>query len=159
MSDAPGSVGDPQTSERRIHPRQQALFSCMQLQNDNGGIILNISEGGLAMDLVRSLTGDPLPQMRFQLSQSNGWVETRGRIVWTSGSKTTAGVQFVDLPDEASNRIKKWISSIVESNASVKRDAPVEDVAANRSPADLESRASFQEPRRGDASPRIKARS
>jgi len=87
----------------------------MQLEDDNGGIILNISESGLAMHTVRSLTADVLPGMRFQFSRSQNWIEARGRIAWISASKKMAGVAFVDLPDEARNQIRDWILKVPPS--------------------------------------------
>jgi PilZ domain len=95
-------VADPEAPEWRSHPRERVLYSRMklELENDNAGIILNISESGLAMQVVRSLPDDSLPQMRFQLAQSETWVEARGRIASINDAKTRAGVEFVELPEE-----------------------------------------------------------
>jgi len=112
MPDALQAVANSQTSERRVHRRQRVLYSCIQLGDDNGGIILNLSENGLAMQVMRSLADEPLPRMRFQLSPSNAWVEGRGQIRWTSPSKQTAGVEFVGLSHAGRNLIERWISSI-----------------------------------------------
>src|ERR1039458_2440316 len=100
MSDIFQAVGDSRTSERRHCPRQRVAISCMPLDDDNGGIILDISERGLSMQAVTILTNDELPRMRFQLSQSQPWIETRGRIAWTSASMKTAGLEFIGLPEE-----------------------------------------------------------
>src|ERR1700693_144650 len=100
MPDTVQSAENPGTSERRLRPRKQLLFPWIQLGADNGGIILDISESGLAMQAVRSLADGELPAMRFQLSESQTWIETRGRIAWISASKNTAGVEFVGLPEE-----------------------------------------------------------
>jgi hypothetical protein len=128
MPDTVQSAKNPGTPERRSHPRKQLWFPSLQLGDDNGGFILNISERGLAMTVVRSLPDDPAPHMRFQISQSNAWVETGGRIAWVSASKTTAGVEFVGLPYEGRIRIKNWISSL-QSSASVKKSTPDENTA------------------------------
>jgi len=148
MSGTVQSAENPGASERRLHPRQQLWFPRIQLGDHNGGIVLNISERGLAMMVVRSLADDPLRQMHFQLSDSSAWVDTRGRIAWVSASKTTAGVEFVDLPDEGHARIKRWISSLAESSASVKENTFVENIALNPPPVtlDRESVVSLPEP-------------
>lgn len=107
MSDT--SRANPQiSSERRFYPRQRVLYSCVQLANENGGIILNISENGLAMRAVRTVA-DPSPHMRFQFTHSGAWIETQGNIVWLSRSEKTAGVEFINLPDKARDQIKQWI--------------------------------------------------
>jgi len=117
-----------QGSERRFHPRQQVLYSLMLLGNDNGGVVLNISETGLAMSAVRSLTDDLL-HMRFQLSETNTWIEAQGRIAWTNASKQTVGVQFVGLPYEGRKRIKRWLASIDRLSEPAKENPPVEGIA------------------------------
>jgi hypothetical protein len=106
------------SSDRRLYKRQRVLLSCLQLKDDNGGIVLDISEQGLAMQVVKSLGDDAYTQLRFQLSQSNDWVETPGRIAWISASKQTAGVEFIDLSFDALIFIKSWICSITSPNAS-----------------------------------------
>jgi Gram-negative bacterial TonB protein C-terminal/PilZ domain len=99
-------------SNRRSFPRQQVRsLSYIDLGDGNGGIVLNLSEGGLALQAVTSLMEDHLPRVRFQLSESRSWLETSGRITWTSESRKVVGIEFVNLPDTARNQIKEWISS------------------------------------------------
>jgi SPOR domain/PilZ domain len=116
------------TPERRSHPRQKVLFSCAELSDGNGGTVLNITERGLALQTVRSLSDKRLRRVRFQFSRSQAWVETQGRIAWIDASKSTAGLEFVNLPDEARNRITHWISLVFRSNQHVEPNEPVEKV-------------------------------
>ena len=97
-------------ADRRNFFRQRVLLSAVELDDDNGGIVLNLSEGGLALRAVSQVAGDELPNLRFQFSQSDVWIETRARVTWRSDSKTSAGVEFIDLPDEARKQIKEWIA-------------------------------------------------
>jgi hypothetical protein len=99
-------------SDRRTHFRERVLFSCAQLGEENGGIVLNISEGGMALQVVTELSDQDLPPLRFQFSHSHTWVEATGRIAWLSDSKKTVGVEFTNLPEEARRQIKAWISSL-----------------------------------------------
>jgi len=140
MPDTFQHVANLQASERRFHPRQQVLYSHMLLDDDNGGVVLNISESGLAMSAVRSVTKDPF-RMRFQLSESNVWIEVRGRIAWTNASRQTAGVQFLGLAYEERIQIKRWLSSIDRLSATMK-NPPAEGIA----PAELASTVSIPEP-------------
>ena len=80
MSDAFAYAENPvRPSERRVHFRQPIrTLAYVELDEGNGGIILNVSESGLAVQAVTSLMDDHLPRMRFQLSQSPDWVETSG---------------------------------------------------------------------------------
>jgi hypothetical protein len=103
-------------TERRTHLRQRVLLSCLELGENNGGIVLNISEGGLALQAVAELGDDELPKMRFEFSQFQTWVEAEGEIVWKSDSKKTAGVRFVGLPLEARHKIQTWLLSTNEES-------------------------------------------
>lgn len=129
MSDILEHAANPETPERRVHARLPVLSASIQLDDDNGGIILNICERGLAMQAVRSLADDRFPQMRFQLSPSAAWIETQGRIAWISASKTTAGIELVNLSDQARILLTQWISSAVHPNATEKLNTLAENVA------------------------------
>jgi hypothetical protein len=99
-------------TERRQHLRHRAeSLAYVDIGSDNGGIILNISEGGLAVQAMGVLPPVPVINLRLQLPKSTKRLATSGRIAWTSGSKKEAGVEFVDLPEEARLRIKNWLSS------------------------------------------------
>jgi len=101
---------DPPVSERRMHCRRNVSFSCAKFGEDNRGIILNISEDGLALQSVRELSEGVLLDMHFQLSQSPTFFVAKGRTVWRGSSKTMAGVEFVDLPDGVRKQIQAWIT-------------------------------------------------
>jgi SPOR domain/PilZ domain len=128
MSDILQSAESPRSLERRSRLRQSVLFSCIQLGDGNGGTVLNINERGLALQTVRSLSDKRLRRMRFQFSRSQAWVETQGRIAWIDASRSTAGVEFVDLSEEARNRIRHWISLVLDSNNPIELSQPVEKV-------------------------------
>jgi len=121
MSGTFQSVGGPRASERRCSPRQRVLFASIQLGDDNGGLILDISERGMSVQTVAVLAQDELAHMRFQLSPSQPWVETQGRIAWIGRSLKTAGLEFVELPHEARDHIKQWISEEIQANEPVQQ--------------------------------------
>jgi TonB family protein len=98
-------------SDRRGCLRQPLRsLAYVELDEGNGGIILNLSEGGLAVQAVTSLMDDFLPGVRFQLSESEGWIQTNARITWTSESRKLAGLEFISLPEESRGRIRDWLS-------------------------------------------------
>ena len=111
-------------SDRRTHSRQPVrTLAYVELDEGNGGIVLNASEGGLSVQAVMSLMEDSLPRMRFQLSQSNEWLETSARVVWASESRKVAGLQFVDLPEETRLHIREWLAgSTVEAEPDEHRE-------------------------------------
>lgn len=98
-------------ANRRIHTRHRIRsLAYVELGENNGGIVLNIGEGGFAVRAAEAITEDSLPQMRFQTQTSAKQLIASGEIVWTGNSRKEAGVRFVDLPAEALGEIKTWIS-------------------------------------------------
>ena len=88
----------PSSSDKRHHLRQP-IATHVELDEDNGGIIVDASEGGLRVQAVHELEAGCSIRMRFQPSPTSGWDEARGRIVWTNDAKKVAGIEFCDLPD------------------------------------------------------------
>jgi len=80
------------------------------------------------MQAAKSLEADAYTQLRFQLSQSDYWVETEARIVWISASRQTAGAQFIDLSGESLIFIRHWLLSTTPPNAGEEVNATPESV-------------------------------
>lgn len=97
--------------ELRQHPRRKSAgMAYVELARDNGGILLNLGEGGLAVQSALALTSRDFPELRFQLPNMRGWLTGSGRVVWMSESKKEAGIQFLDLHEHARAQIRMWIS-------------------------------------------------
>jgi outer membrane biosynthesis protein TonB len=102
----------PLTTERRHNPRHPVRpTEYIEIGDSNGGIILDISEGGMAVASAQALVGNQTLTFRFQLPRSLETIETSGEINWIGETKKRAGVRFVDLPAEAREQIHKWIDS------------------------------------------------
>lgn len=96
--------------DRRFFARRSVRsLAYVDLGDDNGGIVLNMSEGGLAMHSAVTLSEVHLPRVRFQLPQCRDWIETRAEIAWTSETKMLAGILFIGLPDRARQQIRDWV--------------------------------------------------
>jgi hypothetical protein len=107
----------PERPDRRAHGRSNsALLTYVELGDGNGGIALNVSEGGLAITATELLTSDYFPSIRFQLPKSDVWIETSGQVAWASDSKEGAGIQFVDVADSDREKIREWIATKDSSN-------------------------------------------
>lgn len=102
----------PVRPDRRACRRSDsALLTYVELGDGNGGIALNVSEGGLAITATGLLTSDYFPSIRFQLPKSDVWIETSGQVAWASDSKKGAGIQFVDVADSDREKIREWIAT------------------------------------------------
>jgi TonB family protein len=102
----------PAIPERRLSARLRIpSLGYVELGKNNGGILLNLGEGGLAVASATPLSTDSVGQMRFQIPGSRDWLEIKGEIAWLSESKREAGIRFVDVPEDARDRIRTWTSS------------------------------------------------
>ena len=104
-----GGITD--TRDRRSHSRQTTTLNYIKLGESNGGILLNISEDGLAFTAAEPLVGEFVPRLRFQLEEKAEWIEASGRIVWLNDSKKGAGIQFLEISDADREQIRRWIES------------------------------------------------
>jgi hypothetical protein len=77
-----------------------------------GGMILDLSEQGLSMQTIAPLKvdrSDRRLQLRLDLPDSDGQLETTGYIAWAD-ALGRAGVRFSELPEEARQRIDHWLA-------------------------------------------------
>lgn len=77
--------------------------------SDNGGIVLNLTEDGMAFQAVGPLEGQQEVSLRIQLPNSANRIETAAKIVWLSESNRQAGVRFLDLSPAGRAQILEWI--------------------------------------------------
>jgi TonB family protein len=81
------------------------------LGESNGGIVLNISESGIAVQAAEALdAGDSPLAMRIEIPRSRKPLEVSGEIVWVGESRKEAGLRFVDLQEDALKRIRAWMA-------------------------------------------------
>jgi len=130
-------------ADRRVHFREKVLLSELHLKDGNRGIILNISEHGLALQSARILDTNSNLQLRFQLSQSPKWIEAEGSATWISASKHAAGVEFIDLSEDALIAIKNWMFTVASLNA---EDELEMNVSAATLPQDSATASDVQPP-------------
>jgi TonB family protein len=97
--------------DRRVHSRVPVRsVAYVALDEGNGGIILNIGEGGMSVQAVVGLVDDLLPCVRLQSSKSQDWAELAARVAWRDKSRRVVGLQFTDLPNHTRNQIREWVS-------------------------------------------------
>jgi hypothetical protein len=86
------------------------MASMVELSAEKRGMILNISEGGMAVFSAEDLDENYFRNIRFHAPESEEWIETGGEIAWISKSKKRAGIRFNDLTEGARNRLREGIS-------------------------------------------------
>ena len=148
---APSNVPVP---DRRSHVRRRVLsLEYIDLGSFNGGILLNLSEGGMYVQAVAGLSNDDLPELSFRLPDSTYVVKTNAKIAWTGESRKDAGIKFVNLSQEARLKIREWVAlelpPVESASASVANVAPVrkktERLLEMPAPAQSKKAANFPE--------------
>jgi hypothetical protein len=110
--------------DRRHHLRKVPdKFAFVQIEGDEVGKVLNVSEGGLSFN-----TFAPVPQygplyfwFSFNLKDR---IEGMGELAWTDSSRKIGGLRFVQLPKRSRELIHKWLSRLPSQLASTEEPVP-----------------------------------
>jgi hypothetical protein len=94
-----------QFKERRHHPRVKLeRLTYINLTSGNGGIVLDMSENGLALQAVAPIEGNAL---RFRLSiGSTNEFEAMAELVWRDSTRKRGGLRFTQLPKDLEKEIR-----------------------------------------------------
>jgi GAF domain/PilZ domain len=74
-----------------------------------GGMILDLSEEGLAMQAMEPLEAQTIVPLHLSLAEPAASLETTGYVAWAD-ALGRAGVRFSELPDEARERLRQWLT-------------------------------------------------
>ena len=108
--------------DRRLHVRQRvSSLTYVDLGEDNGGIVLNVSEAGIRIQAAAALEQGPVA-IRLQLPGTRKRLEVSAEVVWVGKSRKEAGLRFVDLSEDAQRQIRKWIAREMSPDAPVEED-------------------------------------
>ena len=71
-------------------------------------IILDLSEGGMAIQALAPVEASKVLQIRFDLPGTKKRLQVSGEIAWADASGR-AGIRFVDVPEQCLGALKDWI--------------------------------------------------
>ena len=107
-----------QSVERRTCRRQQVSpLAYLDLGPTNGGIVVNVSEGGMAVHTVVPLARGRILPIRFQLPRTGKSIDVLGQIAWMAEGDKEAGIEFVNLPPESRSLIRNWLDEAVSAES------------------------------------------
>ncbi len=96
--------------ERRRHSRVRvASLIPVDLGSDNGGIVVDLSEGGFRVRVVGRLETDRVVPVELPLYGKSLRIEASGQVAWVDESGRAGGVRFVDLPERSHRQVKQWL--------------------------------------------------
>ncbi len=98
-------------AERRRHARHTpSAIMYITLGSGNGGLLLNLGIGGLAIQAAGKFTPNQDLVLQFKLAGSRDTIKAVGHVAWLGPTQKEAGVCFADLPDGVEQRIAEWIA-------------------------------------------------
>jgi PilZ domain/SPOR domain len=147
-------------TERRQTPRMKVEgLAYVNLDTDNGGIVSDLSEGGLSFHSTTPV--QRTAKIRFWFSQRKYRIEADGpvartrfieadsELAWTDETQRRGGLKFTNLDTEAREEIRAWISQHStpgsmekESAASIPLSHASESAITSRRAANAERRSS-----------------
>jgi len=118
MPDISSLTAELNPEDRRQYPRRRMLpaLSLVDLGDDNGGLILDLSEGGLAVQAVGPLSPNTIIPLSFHLPNVPSPIEGKAEVSWVTDSKM-AGIRFLDTSAASQEYIRQWLASNTEAVA------------------------------------------
>jgi TonB family protein len=122
----------PETPDRRrfryaVKPRPFVVMT------GSGGILRDVSDEGLAIDVVGPSLTTKRFHFNFDISETGEHFEGLGEIIWKNEPGNKIGIRFVDLPDASRHKFRSWLSTKSES-------------ALNSKNANLQNRGKAKDP-------------
>ena len=77
------------------------------LENDNGGILLNAAEGGIAVRIVNGLPLHSKVQLQLRVPGKPP-IEVYGEVIWTDDSRR-AGIRFLEMCEDSRQQLRDWV--------------------------------------------------
>jgi len=100
-------------TERRQVPRTKLeKLAYIHIEPDNGGIVLNVSDEGLAFHSMAPVEKNG--QLFFSLKEQNRRIDVCGELVWTNEVEKIGGLRFTTLTSEAREQIANWVRQAEE---------------------------------------------
>jgi hypothetical protein len=138
--------------ERRRHPRKVLNnLAYINIEPNNGGIVVDVSEGGLRFHSVGPILTEGNLKFWFSM-HSTDHLDALGELVWCDESRKTGGIRFIDLPYDARAKLRSMLGSLnfepaahTGSPAPAISESPAIPPGANLSASAKESLAMEQE--------------
>ncbi len=97
----------------RIVPNELVF---LQLERDDGGTVLDVSEGGLGFETFAPVNPNGPVHFWFSLNLRDR-IEAWGEVVWTNATKKCGGLRFLRLSEEARAQIRRWMTEFSRRQA------------------------------------------
>jgi hypothetical protein len=105
-----GSSRNRMDKNHRQHLRKvPEKFAFIQIERDEVGRVLNVSEGGLSFSSFGPVPGNGPVYFWFSFDLRNR-IEAMGELAWTDLSRKVGGLRFTQLSERGRKQIREWLS-------------------------------------------------
>src|SRR5580704_16426950 len=102
-----------QKEDRRSHPRRRCEpLDYTDFGPDNGGILLDFSEGGVGFQGVKAVAEGQIIHLKFALPGTGTNIEADARVARSNDSRTGGGLRFVVLSEDVRQQVRAWVSGV-----------------------------------------------
>jgi hypothetical protein len=98
-------------------------FAFIQLERDDGGAVLDISEAGLRFETFAPVYQEGPVHFWISLNLRDR-IEAWGEVVWTNEARKSGGLRFLRLSEEDRAQIRKWTAEFSARDVSDEMFAP-----------------------------------
>ena len=96
--------------DRRQSPRTKLVeIAYLGMGPENGGLVLDVSDGGLSFHAVAPVQKAATIQFLLSL-RGHSRLQGAGQVVWTNESGTVCGLRFTSLSGQAREQLADWTS-------------------------------------------------
>lgn len=98
----------PARQARTQHRHELRTLSYITLDQANGGVVRNLSDRGIGVQVVAAVRPRQQLRVRFELRYPRLQVETRAEVVWATFSGQ-CGIRFLEMPAALRRQLNQWI--------------------------------------------------
>ena len=126
--------------ERRLNIRKPLEhIAYLSLPPNNGGMVLDVSEGGLAFRAIAPVEADGPIHFRFAIDSATR-IKAVGELAWKDETGKSGGLRFTELPDEAREQIRLWAGQS-QTRAQTRAQAMVQAMVQTRAQTFAQTKA------------------
>jgi hypothetical protein len=111
----------PARHARARHRYELRTLTYLTLDDANGGVIRNVTHGGIGAQVVTAVRPHQQLRVRFELRYPRLRVEAQAEVVWATFSGQ-CGLRFLDLPPEITRQLNSWIFGDLLEEVSLRLD-------------------------------------
>ena len=95
-------------NRRLAHRHKLRGLAYVRLDSANDGVLREISEAGIAVQMLSNLRSGQRVHVRLDLGNPRLHLEAEARVAWTD-SVGQAGLEFLELPRRSERLLKDWL--------------------------------------------------